>query len=57
MTLRKVKKDNGLFIEAFSETHEIDALSGKEDDFPESSLFRVYRAGIQELSAGPQGLR
>ena len=49
MTLRKVKKDNGLFIEAFSETHELDALSGKEDDFPESSLFRVYRSGIQEL--------
>jgi biopolymer transport protein ExbB len=47
--LRRVKKDNNAFISAFSSSNDLDALAEKEDDFFESSIFRVYRAGLQEL--------
>jgi biopolymer transport protein ExbB len=49
MVLRKVKKDNNAFISAFAASNDVDSLAEKEDDLPESSLFRVYKAGGQEL--------
>jgi biopolymer transport protein ExbB len=47
--LRKIKKDNNAFISAFAASGDVDSLAEKEDDFPESSLFRVYKVGWQEL--------
>ncbi len=45
--LRKVKKDNAAFSDAFSTSSEVRAV--KEEAFPDSSLYRVYAAGMEEL--------
>jgi biopolymer transport protein ExbB len=45
--VRRLRKDNRAFFESFSASEETFAL--KEADFPDSSLFRVYLAGLDEL--------
>lgn len=47
--LRKLKKDNEAFSEAFSGSEQLYALVQEEEKFPDSSLFRVYSAGMEEL--------
>ena len=46
MTLRRIKKGNALFSESFSGALDIHAI---KEDFEDSSLNRIYRAGIEEL--------
>jgi biopolymer transport protein ExbB len=46
--LRKIKKGNAFFSESFSESEDLGAVQESED-FEESSLFRIYRAGLEEL--------
>jgi biopolymer transport protein ExbB len=45
--VRKLKRDNAAFSDAFSASDEV--LSMKEEDFGDSSLFRVYASGVEEL--------
>ena len=45
--LRKLKKDNEAFSEAFSASDEL--FTAEEEAFGDSSLYRVYRAGMEEL--------
>jgi biopolymer transport protein ExbB len=47
MTLRKLKKDNAAFSEVFAGSGGLRAAN--EEGFPDSSLFRVYAAGLDEL--------
>ena len=47
--LRRLKKDNSAFAESFTRSDGIWAMKGKEEDFADSSLFRVYTAGLGEL--------
>ena len=49
VALRKVKKGNAFFSESFSGADDILALKDKEDDFADSSLYRTYQAGVEEL--------
>ena len=47
MALRKLKKDNAAFSETFSGSDGLRAID--EKGFSDSSLFRVYAAGLDEL--------
>ena len=49
MMLRKLKKDNAAFAESFSQSDSVRAMKEKEDEFDNSSMQRVYGAGIEEL--------
>jgi biopolymer transport protein ExbB len=49
MTLRQSRKGNEIFSESFRLADHPLSLLEKEQDFPESSLYRVYRAGCAEL--------
>ncbi len=46
MALRKLKKDNAAFSEVFTASEGLRAI---DEGFPDSSLFRVYGAGLDEL--------
>ena len=47
--LRKLKKDNAAFSEAFTSSETVKALKGEEERFPDSSLARVYVSGLDEI--------
>jgi biopolymer transport protein ExbB len=47
--LRKLKKDNAAFSEAFTSSEAVLTLKGEEERFPDSSLQRVYGAGVNEI--------
>jgi biopolymer transport protein ExbB len=47
MALRKLKKENAAFAEAFAGSEGLRAID--EDGFSDSSLFRVYTVGLEEL--------
>jgi len=47
--LRKLKKDNAAFSEAFASSETVLTLKGEEERFPDSSLQRVYASGINEI--------
>ncbi len=47
--LNQAKKDNTAFTESFSGMDHTFALIDKEEDFSGSPLYRVYRAGCEEL--------
>jgi biopolymer transport protein ExbB len=49
MALRKMGKSNAAFSETFIRSDDIRALKGRDEDFDNSSLFRVYRSGLEEL--------
>jgi biopolymer transport protein ExbB len=49
IALRKLKKDNAAFSEAFTESDSLLPVNGDEGRFPDSSLLRVYEAGLEEL--------
>ncbi|HME42720.1 MAG TPA: MotA/TolQ/ExbB proton channel family protein [Syntrophorhabdales bacterium] len=49
MMLRKLKKDNAAFAEFFSRSDSVRAMKEKEDGFENSSMLRVYGAGLEEL--------
>jgi biopolymer transport protein ExbB len=55
--LRKTKKGNAAFSASFADLDNLSAMKGKEDDFPDSSLFRIYSAGISELDKRGKGPR
>jgi biopolymer transport protein ExbB len=48
IALRKLKKDNAAFAESFTRSDAVGAMKGKED-FEDSSLYRIYGAGLEEL--------
>jgi biopolymer transport protein ExbB len=45
--VRKLKKDNAAFAESFSACEEVLSVN---EDFEDSSLFRVYSSGLEELT-------
>ena len=47
--LLKNRKNNQLFLERFNELHDPLELDPDDDQFENSSLFRIYRAGTQQL--------
>jgi biopolymer transport protein ExbB len=47
--LKQAVKGNAAFSEAFRSLEDPVALLEKEEDFPASSLYRVYKAGCEEL--------
>jgi biopolymer transport protein ExbB len=47
--LRKTKKSNAAFAEAFSASNTVSAVKDREDEFGDSALFRIYSAGLVEL--------
>jgi biopolymer transport protein ExbB len=49
-TLRKTRKGNEAFSESFRSIDHPLALLEKDQEFPESSLYRVYQAGCEELA-------
>jgi len=49
IALRRMKKDNSSFAESFTRSEVISAMREKEGDFGDSSLFRVYNSGLEEL--------
>ena len=49
MTIRKAKKGNEKFSEDFRLTDQLLSLLEKHQDFQDSSLYRVYSAGCEEL--------
>jgi biopolymer transport protein ExbB len=49
ITLRKLKKDNAAFSESFSASGAVLSMKEREEDFADSSMFRVYEAGQEEL--------
>lgn len=48
--LRRIKKENATFMEAFGNSTDIRTLEGQADDLSESPLFRIYRAGMKEFA-------
>ncbi|MBT0666139.1 DUF2341 domain-containing protein [Geobacter pelophilus] len=50
LLLNKIQRDNQSFLEAFASNHDPLALrESEEDDFEHSSLYRIYRAGHDEI--------
>ena len=49
VSLRKLKKDNAAFFEAFTSSEKVRTLKGEEERFPDSSLQRIYAAGVDEV--------
>ena len=50
ITLRKLKKDNVAFSRFFTEIDGVPAVKEQEEEgFPDSSMARVYGAGVEEL--------
>ena len=47
--LRRTKRDNTAFMEAFSGSTDIKTMENQADEFAESPLFRIYSAGMKEL--------
>jgi biopolymer transport protein ExbB len=51
MYLRKMTKSNTAFSETFINADDFRSLRDRDDEFEDSSLFRVYRAGLRELES------
>jgi biopolymer transport protein ExbB len=51
MYLRKMTKSNAAFSETFIHADDFRSLKDRDDEFEDSSLFRVYRAGLKELES------
>jgi biopolymer transport protein ExbB len=50
ISVRQIRRDNSLFSRQLREAKEFDAFySSENNQFPGSSLYRVYRAGFDEL--------
>ncbi len=50
LLLNNIQRDNELFLEAFASNHDPLALKTTDDeDFEHSSLYRIYRAGHDEI--------
>jgi biopolymer transport protein ExbB len=49
IALRRLKRDNSAFVEFFTRSDDVRAMKDKEEEFEDSSLFRVYSAGLEEL--------
>jgi biopolymer transport protein ExbB len=49
LKLRRTKKDNSAFLNSFSSSANFRTLKEREGDFENSSLFRVYCTGMEEL--------
>lgn len=47
--LRKTKKSNAAFYEAFSRSNTVGAIKEQGDEFGDSSMFRICGAGLAEL--------
>jgi biopolymer transport protein ExbB len=47
--LRRTKKDNTAFMEAFSSSTDVRTMENQADEFAESPLFRIYSLGMKEL--------
>jgi biopolymer transport protein ExbB len=47
--INRAKKENKTFAEQFRKIEHPLSLSDKDEDFPNSSLYRVYKAGVDEL--------
>jgi biopolymer transport protein ExbB len=50
-TLRRMKKANAAFLEDFNDLHDPLELDVERGDLDESSLFRIYRAGYNQIFA------
>lgn len=48
-TLRTISKENRSFSRSFRETESAVSLYEQEDEYPSSSMYRVYSAGCEEL--------
>ncbi|NMC73804.1 MAG: DUF2341 domain-containing protein [Geobacteraceae bacterium] len=49
--LRRMKKANAAFLEDFNDLHDPLDLDVERDDLDDSSLFRIYRAGYNQIFA------
>ncbi|OPY70032.1 MAG: Biopolymer transport protein ExbB [Syntrophorhabdaceae bacterium PtaU1.Bin034] len=49
IALRKMKKENNAFFEVFTSSDDMHAMKDREGEFENSSLYRVYRAGLAEV--------
>jgi biopolymer transport protein ExbB len=50
LLINKIQRDNESFLEAFASNHDPLALKeSDEDDYEHSSLYRIYRAGHDEI--------
>ncbi len=47
--LRRLKKENAAFAASFTRSESVNVLKDKEADFGNSSFFRIYGAGLEEL--------
>jgi biopolymer transport protein ExbB len=47
--LQKIKKSNELFLESFNDLHDPLELDLEDDDFKHSTLFKIYRAGYDQI--------
>lgn len=47
--INRAKKENKTFTEQFRKIEHPLSLSDKDEDYPNSSLYRVYKAGVDEL--------
>ena len=47
--LQKIKKSNEAFLESFNDLHDPLELDLEDDDFKQSTLFRIYRAGYDQI--------
>lgn len=55
--LRRLKKDNAAFSDAFSASERLQALKQDEETFAYSSLFRIYTAGMEDLERRLQKMK
>lgn len=47
--LQKIKRGNDAFLESFNSLHDPLELDQEDDNFENSSLFRIYRAGYDQI--------
>jgi biopolymer transport protein ExbB len=47
--LQKIKKGNEAFLESFNSLHDPLELNQEDEDFENSSLFRIYQAGYKQI--------
>jgi biopolymer transport protein ExbB len=47
--LQKIKKGNEVFLESFNDLHDPLELDMENEDFEHSSLFRIYKAGYDQI--------
>lgn len=49
MALRRTKRGDSAFFESFNGEEDIWTMKDLEEEFSDSSLYRIYRAGLEEL--------